>query len=126
MKQLNDYAVYASDYSAEGFWDKIKSVAKKAGIKVVYAALLLYYVVTDENVSKKDKALIYGALGYFILPIDVIPDAIPGVGYSDDLAVLILALKAVWENVTPEIKAKAKNKLSEWFGTIQESDLKLF
>ena len=40
MKQLNDYAVYASDYSAEGFWDKIKSVAKKAGIKVVYAALL--------------------------------------------------------------------------------------
>ena len=107
-------------------WNKIKNVAQKAGVKVVYAVLLLYYISTDENVSAGDKAKIYGALGYFILPIDLIPDITPGIGYTDDMAALLWALKAVWDNITPDIERKAKEKLHEWFGTIRESDLKLF
>lgn len=126
MKRLNDYSSYSSYFSTSELWNKIKDVAQKAGVKTVYAVLLLYYVATDENVSASDKAKIYGALGYFILPIDLVPDMLPGVGYTDDMAALLWALKAVWDNITPEIERKAKTKLREWFGNIRESDLKLF
>jgi uncharacterized membrane protein YkvA (DUF1232 family) len=59
--------------------------------------------------------MIIGALGYMISPLDVLPDAIPIVGLSDDLAVLIYVLKKVWTEVDPEIQEKAKNRLSKWF-----------
>ncbi|WP_298073200.1 DUF1232 domain-containing protein [uncultured Bacteroides sp.] len=125
MKKIDDYCSYGCYFSTSELWNKIKNVAQKAGIKVVYAVLLLYYVATDENVSLSDKAKIYGALGYFILPIDLIPDIVPG-GYVDDMSALLWALRAVWDNITPEIERKAKTKLREWFGTIQKNDLELF
>lgn len=125
MKKIDGYCSYGCYFSTSELWNKIKNVAQKAGIKVVYAVLLLYYVATDENVSLSDKAKIYGALGYFILPIDLIPDIVPG-GYVDDMSALLWALRAVWDNITPEIERKAKTKLREWFGTIQKNDLELF
>ncbi|MBQ3878021.1 MAG: DUF1232 domain-containing protein, partial [Prevotella sp.] len=67
------------------------------------------------KVSIKDKAIIIGALGYLISPLDVMPDAIPIAGLSDDLAVLIYVLHRVWGDVSEEVKAKAKAKLSQWF-----------
>ena len=82
---------------------------------MVYAALILYYTLQSSKVSKTDKAIIVGALGYMISPLDVIPDAIPIVGLTDDLAVLVYVLKKVWTNIEPEIKDKAKSKLSKWF-----------
>ena len=81
------------------------------------------YVLKSPDVPLKDKAKIYGALGYFILPIDLIPDFIPIVGYSDDVAALAFALHAVWKNVTPEIKVQAQRKLREWFGSFDPDEL---
>ncbi len=81
----------------------------------MYAALLLYYALSDENVPAKSKAIIYGALGYFILPFDFIPDAIPVGGFVDDYTALMLALGAVAMFIGEETKAKAKQKLFEWF-----------
>lgn len=106
---------YNSHYSDRGLWSKIKSVAKKAGSKTIYMVLLLHYVLKSPDVSIKEKAKIYGALGYFILPIDLIPDAIPFVGYSDDITALASILHSVWKNVTPEIKQQAQQKLKDWF-----------
>ena len=63
----------------------------------------------------KDKAIIIGALGYLISPIDVVPDAIPIAGLADDLAVLLYALGKVWSQVDDNLKDKAKEKLSKWF-----------
>ena len=114
---------YGSHYSGNGLWDKVKIVAQKAGLKAIYMVLLLYYVLQSPNVSKADKAKIYGALGYFILPIDIIPDVIPFLGFSDDIAVLAWAIHAVWTNITPEIKYQAKSKLSDWFGSFDNSEL---
>ena len=59
--------------------------------------------------------MIVGALGYMISPFDAVPDAIPIVGLTDDLAVLVYVLKKVWVNVEPEIKDKARARLSKWF-----------
>lgn len=122
-KAPKDIEKYQGHYSEEGLWGKIAKVAKKAGSKVIYAALVLYYVLQDENTPKKHKAIILGALGYFILPIDLLPDFIPVVGFTDDLAALIACIKSVYECVTPQIKTKAANKLASWFTEVEHISL---
>jgi uncharacterized membrane protein YkvA (DUF1232 family) len=116
MRTPNEIEKYQENYSESGLQRKIKSVARWAGAKVMYAVLLLYYVLQSPTISKADKGKIYGALGYFILPTDLVVDFLPIVGYSDDLAALMIALHAVATNITPEVKALAKAKLSKWFG----------
>ena len=114
---------YQDKYSEPGLWGKISKVAQKAGSKVIYLALLFYYVLKSNTVSKKDKSLIYGALGYFILPVDLIPDAIPMVGFSDDLAALIAVYVAMKRSITPEIEFQAKERLQRWFPSYTEEDI---
>ena len=106
---------YANRFSQSEFIEKIARVAKRAGAKLVYAALILFYTLQSDKISVKDKAIIIGALGYLISPLDVVPDAIPIAGLSDDLAVLIYVLKTVWTDLDPVIKDRAYRKLSEWF-----------
>jgi len=106
---------YANKFSQSEFVEKVSRIAKRAGAKLVYAALILYYTLQSDKVSKADKAIIIGALGYMISPLDVIPDAIPIAGLTDDLAVLLYVLKKVWTGVDPDIIASAQEKLSKWF-----------
>ena len=73
--ELPDFMNYASKFSQKDFADKITRIAKRAGAKLVYAALILYYTLQSDKVSKTDKAIIIGALGYMISPLDVVPDA---------------------------------------------------
>ena len=113
--ELPDFMSYANKFTQKDFVEKISRIAKRAGSKLVYAALILYYTLQSDKVSKSDKAIIIGALGYMISPLDVIPDAIPIAGLTDDLAVLLYVLKKVWTGIDPEIIAKAKEKLSKWF-----------
>jgi len=112
---LPDFMSYANKFSSKDFSEKISRIAKRAGAKLVYAALILYYTLQSDKVSAKDKAIIIGALGYMISPLDVIPDAIPIAGLSDDLAVLIYVLKKFWIDVDPEVKDRAKQRLRKWF-----------
>ncbi|MBE6271482.1 MAG: DUF1232 domain-containing protein [Prevotella ruminicola] len=113
--ELPDFMSYANKFSQSEFAEKIARIAKRAGVKLVYAALILYYTLQSDKVSKADKAIIIGALGYMISPLDVIPDAIPIAGLTDDLAVLLYVLKKVWTGIDPEIVELAKSKLSRWF-----------
>ena len=113
--ELPDFMSYANKFSQSEFAEKISRIAKRAGSKLVYAALILYYTLQSDKVSKADKAIIIGALGYMISPIDVIPDAIPIAGLTDDLAVLLYVLKRVWTGIDPEIITQAREKLSKWF-----------
>ena len=62
------------------------------------------------------KTAIYGALGYFISPIDAIPDITPVIGYADDLAVLAAAVATVATYITADVKQRAAEKLRGWFG----------
>ncbi|WP_239616285.1 YkvA family protein [Cohnella mopanensis] len=107
---------YEKHYSDEGFWAKLKKSAKDAGSKVVYSGLLLYYAVQSPKTPLKARVQIYGALGYLILPIDLVPDFLPVVGYVDDLGALGLALGAVAQSIDQEVKQKAKDKLKDLFG----------
>ena len=120
-KTPKDVTQYQKHYSEVGLLDKISKTFKKAGLKVIYYALLLYYVLMDEDTPRQQKMIIIGALGYFILPVDLIPDFIPVVGFTDDLAALVACLKTVSDNVTSEIKANAINKLYNWFGSVEYS-----
>jgi len=117
---------YAGHYEENAFWEKLKKFGRKAGFQVCYAALLLYYVLRSPETSSKDRAKILGALGYFILPIDLIPDFIPIAGYTDDLAALVWGVYCVIKGITPEVKAQAARKLHEWFGDFDEKELDLF
>lgn len=112
---LPDFMKYKDGYTSEKFVDKISRVAKRAGAKFVYVSLILYYTLQSDNVSLKDKAIIIGALGYLISPLDIIPDAIPIAGLGDDLAVLLYVLKKVWGDVPESVREKAHAKLSKWF-----------
>ena len=113
--ELPDFMSYANRFSQSDFVEKISRIAKRSGAKLVYAALILYYTLQSDKVSKTDKAIIIGALGYMISPLDVIPDAIPIAGLTDDLAVLLYVLKKVWTDIDPAIMDQAKKRLSKWF-----------
>lgn len=115
LSHLPDFMSYTDKFSSNDFVEKISRIAKRAGVKLVYAALLLFYSLESDRVSIKDKAIIIGALGYLISPFDVVPDAIPIAGLADDLAVLLYVLHRVWAEVNDEAKEKAKKKLAQWF-----------
>ncbi len=113
--ELPDFMSYSSKFSNSGFVEKISKIAKRAGAKLVYAALILYYTLQSGKVPVKDKAMIVGALGYLISPLDVVPDAIPIVGLGDDLAVLVYVVNKVWGNIPEDVKESARAKLGTWF-----------
>lgn len=97
------------------FWSKFKKVVRHLGSKVCYYTLTIYYVLKSHDVSLGDKAMIMGALGYLVLPLDLIPDAIPIVGLSDDVVAFKLTYDIVKVSAAPEIEQKVNDKLSQWF-----------
>ena len=123
MEIVKDTSEYEQHYDENSFWNKVLNIAKKAGIKVIYVALLLYYTLKSSHVSNTDKAIIIGALGYFILPIDIIPDYIPFIGYTDDMTVLIYAYRRVKSNIDDNIREKAKYKLNSIFGNFDKNEI---
>ena len=115
MQVLDNYDKYRKYFTDDQFWGKLKKLARKAGIKIVYAALLLYYVLRNPATPRSDRTKILGALGYLILPADLIPDFLPVAGYADDFAALMAAYGMIKACVTPEIKLQATAKCREWF-----------
>lgn len=104
---------FSESYSDDNFWNKVTTFAQSAGVEVIYRAFQLYYAAHGPNTPVWAKATIYGALGYFISPIDAIPDLVPVVGYSDDLGVLALSVATCAAYITPEIKTQAKQAMKE-------------
>lgn len=118
FEEVHEVQKYGTYYSDNRFWKKVERVAKKVGATVLLPVFTLYYMLQDDKVSLQHKAYIVGALGYFILPIDLIPDGIlPIIGFTDDIAVMTLVLKLVKDGITPEIKARANARVAEITGT---------
>ena len=108
----------SKEYSDDSFWKKVQKFALKAGREVLDKALTMYYCLQDSDTPAKAKAVIIGALAYFIWPLDAIPDMIIPSGYADDLGVLAAALVVVSAHVKQEHRDAAEEKLLEWFGDL--------
>jgi len=93
-----------------GFWPK---VARLAG-KLPFAEDLLaaYYCAFDRNTPNQVRVILLGALAYFVMPVDAVPDLLPMFGYADDAAILAAALKAVSDAIRPEHREAARRKLT--------------
>ena len=107
---------YAKNYSDENFFDKVTGVIKKAGLGLIYKALQLYYVAQRPDCPMKIKAAVLAPLGYFISPIDAIPDMIPVFGYTDDAAIIAAALLVAQFYINDDVKRKAREKIESLFG----------
>lgn len=107
---------YQNDYSDESFWEKIKEVLITAGLPLIYKATQLYFVMQKPDCPIHIKAAIVATLGYFILPIDIIPDFVPFVGFSDDLSAIAAALIMAQMYVDEEVKRKARETIDRIFG----------
>lgn len=112
VKVPQDTSAYQKHYSDSGFWKKVK----KLGGNVLKPALQLFYVMKSSDVPFTIKTSIIGALGYLILPLDLVPDFIPVAGYADDLAALLAVVKMCKDYITPEIEELVKAKLKELLG----------
>lgn len=109
-------------YSGSSLFRRIGHTAQKAGIRIVYAVLLMYYTLLEPSTPVIAKMTIIGALAYFVSPIDLFPDLLPG-GYSDDVAVIIGALLTVAIYINDVSRKLAREKLHEWFESYDEAEL---
>jgi len=92
------------------FWRKLRGVV--ARIPFAEDLLAAYYCAFDRATPLQVKATLVGAIAYFILPTDAIPDVLPVIGFTDDAAVLAAALRLVATHVTPEHRTVAREKLT--------------
>lgn len=104
-------------YSAPKLWKTLCKVALVAGEKSLLTALTLFYCLQDKDTPTWAKGVIVGALGYLILPADMIPDILPGIGYGDDWSALVAALGTVTAYIKDEHKSKAAAQVVRLFGS---------
>lgn len=99
------------------FWKKLNRFARKAGAKLVYATLLMYYAFRKKDTPAWAKTAILGSIAYFLSPIDFIPDLTPLLGFTDDFAVMLTGLITVGTYVDNNVRSQARMKMDQWFGT---------
>lgn len=89
-----------------GFWDKVRRHARR--IPFLEEAVAAYYCAIDRSTPLQVKAVLFGALAYFILPFDLLPDFMAALGFTDDAAVLFAAIKTVLPHIRPEHRQRAR------------------
>ena len=118
-----DVSKFADNYSERGLFDKVTGSVKKAGLKLIYKALQLFYVAQNPTVPTKIRAAIIAPLGYFISPIDFIPDFTPIAGFTDDAAIIALAMVVAQAFINEEVRRKAREKIRSLFGDAAVAEL---
>ena len=101
--------------------NKLRPWALKAGRAATRPLLQFYYVMDDDNTSTLDRVLIYAAIIYTILPMDLLPSVIyKFLGILDDGVAMLYVYKKIKDKITPEINAKVEDTHNEWFGVEYE------
>ncbi|WHS32187.1 YkvA family protein [Brucella sp. NM4] len=103
-----------SERVKQGFW----KAARRAGRMVPFMdeVVAAYYCALDQNTPTRVRMTLMAALAYFVLPFDIIPDMLVGIGFTDDVAVLMAALTAVRTHITPAHQLAARQALEEGKG----------
>lgn len=117
---INNLKIYEKHFSESELWNKVTKIGKSIGATLMYPVLLLFYLLKSSETDLKEKTMIIGALGYFILPVDLIPDAIPTAGFTDDLAALGAIISALASCITLEMQNESKQKCHELLGDIDD------
>lgn len=112
----NSMNKYAETYDDGKFWSIVRQYGKKIGGGVTTKALELYYLLQRGAVPGKVKVLIMGALAYLICPVDLLPDVLPLVGWTDDAAAIGLVVNQLSSYIDSDIECKARAKTEEIFG----------
>ena len=107
---------YEQHYNDSRFLDKVTKYGKLIGINALYKAVQLWFVLQKPVVPASTKAVIMGALGYLIAPLDFLPDLMPVLGYTDDFVAITFALIKVQGYIDEEVERKSKNLLAKIFG----------
>ncbi len=107
---------YQKKYDERGFWNFVKKTGKAVGEPILRRALELYYAMTRQDMPIHVKLEIMGALAYLVMPLDLIPDFIPVVGWTDDAAALAFAYTNAQAYIDDLVKEEADKKLKEIFG----------
>ena len=102
-------------FAESTFWRKLSRFAGRIGRGGVAQALTLYYAMRDPDTPRRAKATIAGVLGYLIVPLDVVPDVLIGVGYGDDMMAIAFAAGIVAMHVKKEHRQAAEARLEAWF-----------
>ena len=98
----------------QGFWRKLRHHAGR--IPFIDQLLAAYYCAIDPRTPLQARAILYGALAYFILPFDIIPDFIAGLGYTDDAAVLAAAIRSILPHIKDDHRIRAKAAMKKLAG----------
>ena len=114
MKLLKDIQQYIKYYDELQLSNKLRVVGKKIGSKVVFYVLIMIILISDTKIPLRVRLIFMAALGYLILPTDLVADLLPAIGFTDDIAFLSYAISNAREYITPEVKNKAKEKLGQW------------
>jgi uncharacterized membrane protein YkvA (DUF1232 family) len=101
--------------------EKLKDSAKKVGEELYVLVMQGYLALVDSETDTKHKAILGAALAYFVLPADIIPDVIVGVGFTDDVAALALAARNVGDAIQEKHVESAKEKWNEFAGIDEPS-----
>ena len=107
---------YEQHYNDSSFLDKVTKYGKLIGINALHKAVQLWFVLQKPDVPASTKAVIMGALGYLIAPLDFLPDLMPLLGYTDDFVAITFALIKVQGYIDEEVERKSKNLLVKIFG----------
>ena len=107
---------YEQHYNESSFLDKVTKYGKLIGINALYKAVQLWFVMPKPDVPATTKAVIMGALGYLIAPLDFLPDLMPVLGYTDDFVAITFALIKVQGYIDEEVERKSKHLLAKIFG----------
>lgn len=103
-------------YSPKKFIRKIKGSGLKLGYKTLHGAATLFSALKSPDMPKKNKLLIAGVLGYFILPVDLLADFLPAVGLADDSFLIMQAISTIYSSINDDMKEEGHQLLKKMFG----------
>ena len=112
---------YIRYYNEKKFLGKLKKLLVQLGEEVALRLLMLYFLMGSKKVPLKIRMLIMAALGYFVLPSDLISDFIPALGFTDDIAFLTYTFNQAAKYADDGIRKKASEKLESWISKKENS-----
>lgn len=111
-------------FNLSNLWEKIKANAIRFGRGTTRQILLMYYVLKSKETPRTDKVLVYSALAYLILPVNLISiKRHPIIGWFDEATSIAIAFQKIRQNITPEMEQQADQTLDRWFAEFADYEV---